>query len=68
MLDEKIDCLKCKKYTWWDYISSISEYFWVQTYHRYFCTQKYKDWALAMHFVEEWNKKNEQKLVEHLKK
>lgn len=45
-----------KKYTWWDYFTSIVEFAWVQTYHRYHNTLKFKQWECAQKLLCEFRK------------
>lgn len=53
-----------KQYTWWDYVTSIVEFAWVQTYHRYYNTLKFKQWEYAQCLLSEFRKN--QKLAARL--
>lgn len=63
---EYIKCNKAKSYGVWDYVCSWVEMLWVQTYHRYYQTSKFKQWMAAMELLEEFKKNS--KLAEYLKK
>lgn len=57
-LNEKMNELAVKKYSFWSYVCSFAEYFLIMTLHRALNTQKYKDWQLAHEFYLDWVKNN----------
>jgi len=56
---------ECKQYTLYDYVSSWIEYAWVNSYHWYFNTEKYKQWKFAAELLEQY--KFNRKLAEYLR-
>jgi hypothetical protein len=55
---------ECKQYNWFDYLSSWCEYAWVYSYHRYYNTDKYKEWEFANELLKKF--RANQKLAQRL--
>lgn len=66
-LDSKILELHEKEYSWFDYISGIAWTIWVNTYHRYYNTSVYREYIIALRFLEEYRRSIPQHIVEKLK-
>lgn len=63
-LDNKISDLHEKEYGWFDYISGIAWTIWVNTYHRYYNTNIYREYLIALRFLEEYRRSVPQHIVD----